>query len=62
MKKLLLRAFLLVGILSFSERRIMIKSGSYCTGYLGATGYDDEFQITEGGTLWEYYMFNSIIY
>ena len=61
MKKLLLGAFLLVGILSFSERRITIKSGSYCTGYLGATGYDDEFQITKGGTLWEYYMFKKCV-
>jgi hypothetical protein len=43
MKKLLLRAFLLVGILSFAERRITIKAGSYCTGYLEAIGYDDEF-------------------
>ena len=61
MKKLLLGAFLLVGILSFSERRITIKSGSYCTGYLGATGYDDEQQTTEGGTLWEYYMFKKCV-
>ena len=40
---------LLTGILLFSERRIVIKSGSYCTGYLGETGYDDGSQATEGG-------------
>lgn len=49
MKKLILEMLLLIGILLFSERRIVIKSGSYCTGYLGETGYDDGSQATEGG-------------
>ena len=40
---------LLTGILLFSERRIVIKSGSYCTRYLGETGYDNDSQATEGG-------------
>ena len=39
---------LLTGILLFSERRIVIKSGSYCTGYLEETGYDDGSQAKEG--------------
>ncbi|WP_314294010.1 hypothetical protein [Leptotrichia massiliensis] len=60
-EKLILGIFLLTGILLFSEKRIVIKSGSYCTGYLGETGYDDDSQTTEGGILWEYYMFKKCV-
>lgn len=61
MKKLGLGIFLLTGILLFSEKRIVIKSGSYCTGYLGETGYEDDSQTTEGGILWKYYMFKKCV-
>ena len=46
-----------MGILSFAEKRITVKAGSYCTGYIGELGYDDEQQTTKEGTLWGYYMF-----
>lgn len=58
MKKFLLGIFLLMGILSFAERRITIKSGSYCTGYLGNTDYG---LTTDEGTPFEYYMFKKCV-
>lgn len=44
MKKLLLGAFLIMGILSFSGQRITIKSGSYCSGLIEMAEYDDDYE------------------
>ena len=59
MKKILLGIFLLAGILSFAERRITIKSESYCTGYVGELG--DDHPSTADGTDWEEYYFNKCV-
>ena len=61
MKKLVVLIFVLIGILSFSDKTITIKSRSYCTDFLGITGYDDDIQTTEEGTPWEYYMFGRCV-
>ena len=59
MKKLLLAVFFMIGILSFAERKITIKSESYCTGYRGELG--DDHPPTAGGTIWEDYYFNKCV-